>query len=114
MSELDPTVAEFAGDASRLADIARWSATDVLEQCLRYGHAPERYSDDAVRRRAEQDVAYDLRRDIELGDTHSDEQAHAYRSGYIAAYLATWRDRELLTKLREKHAHAGFIIVCMR
>lgn len=114
MSTSDPTVAEFAEDPTRLAEIARLSAIQVLDDCLRYGHAPERYRDVAIRNRAVRDVVCDLERDIELGHSHSIEQAERYRVGYVAAFLAAWRDRALLRELRAKHAARGVIIVCSR
>lgn len=110
----EDSISAVVADPARIASFARWSAEEVMNHLLRICHNPERYSDDAVRRRAEKDVVADVAGDTRLGFTHTAEEEAAYRRMYIDGYLATWRDRDLLRQMREQHAKRGFIIVCYR
>lgn len=106
------SVAALAGAPERLAETARWAAEQVLRDCLRHGHDPAGYADDAVERRAERDVASDLEGDVRLGWLYTPEEARTYRDVYVAAFARAWRDEGLIAQIRAKHT--GTITVCFR
>lgn len=114
MPDRSESIAAQVAQPDALSRIARWCAEDVLTQCLRAGHAPERYTDEAVIRRAEKDVSGDLASDRAFGFTATPEEIERYRSTYTSAYLSAWRDKALLADLRERRRRAPVGIVCCR
>lgn len=110
----EDSISGLVATPERLARLARGCAEDVLNELFRYGDRPERYSDDAVRRRAEKDVALDVAGDDRCGFSHTAQEEQAYRTQYTAAYLAAWRDPALLRQLREQWSRRSTLIVCYR
>lgn len=107
------SVTATAADPERLRRFARWTVENIIDECL-CRDKPTRYRDDALVRRADRDVDFDLAQDVNLGFTHTEEQAREYRRIYREAFLAAFHDEELQRERRAQHKPIGFIIVCFR